>query len=114
MIGLVLSIVVFLVAMGICYKSQTKAIKFISGFFLMSASFHIIATSIQYIIEVDQNSYFTIQEISASIQNDTNPEATALKSMIKTSLADNKIMLIEFNQIGKTYSAYRSKYPLNH
>lgn len=114
MISIVLGVVALIVAIYFGFKAKSKIIQFISFFVAAGIVFFLLAKIMPHRIEINDSSYLTIQEISAVIEHDQKPEAIELKSMIKTSLADNKIMLSEFNEIGAAYRLYRQKYPLNH
>lgn len=112
MIGTVFGVIFLIIVFGVCYKAKSKIIQLLSGLTIVGILVFLTAQFIPRFIEINESSYFTIQEISSIVQKEKNPEAVALQALIKTSFDDQKIMLEEFHKIGKAYSAYRVKYPL--
>lgn len=64
--------------------------------------------------QVDNKTQLTVREMLISIEKDQSREAAQLRALIKSSLSDGKLMLSEYEDIGKAYSSYRAKHAVGH
>lgn len=113
MTGFYIFLAALIVLVLLCFFAKSKLFHVSGVLIAVLAGFSLPYYYLTHTKEIDDQSYIAVQEISSFIDDFQDQEAIQLRLLIDSSLADNKLTLSEFKEIGNSYNAYRSKYSLN-